>query len=158
MSVGPRVVFTRFVTRDSPKLTPWTAHRDRLIGRAGASVAGSSLDHDVAIVWQLVSGNNRQLGRGADVHGSFESAAETARSVVESAGDLTLAAVSEAGRGLYGWYAVLEGTPVMTCARWYTTERDRHQSGALALSAIARAELAVGTRLMDPALMREGSR
>jgi hypothetical protein len=158
MSVGPRVVFTRFLTRDSPKLNPWVEHRDRVIDIASVSLVPAIrdlADGAVAVVWQLVSANNRQLARSAQVHASFESAAGSAQQIVDMSAELVLTRASEQGRGMYGWYAAIENDPVMTCARWYTTDRDREQAGALAVTAIAVAQLGAGARLMDPALLRE---
>lgn len=104
-------------------------------------------------MWQLVSANNRQLGRGVGVHATFELARAHAQQVVEAASALTLEHVSESDRGVYGWFATLEGEPVMTCARWYLTDRDRRHSGDLAKRSIALATLHAGSRLSDPSLM-----
>lgn len=150
MSVGPRIVFVRFIDGDSPKLAPWIAHVARVLGpifRRQPSAKEEGL-----LVWQLVSGNNRQLARSVAVHDSFESATASARAVVESGMRLSVEAVSEAGRGVYGWYASLDGDPVMTCARWYVNDRDRRNSIDLALKSVAVATLHSGSRLTDPAL------
>jgi hypothetical protein len=151
MSVGPRIVFVRFINGDSPKLSPWIAHVARVLGPVFRRQPASG--GDGLLVWQLVSGNNRQLARSVDVHDSFEAASDSAHSIVHAASGLIVELVSEAGRGVYGWYASLDGTPVMTCARWYVTDRDRRHSIDLALRSVAVATLHTGSRLTDPALM-----
>ena len=169
MSVGPRVVFTRFLSSESPKLRPWMAHRGRVIDvatvRAVPTVVMTPADEggpaeptDTVVVWQLVSANNRQLARSAHIHTSFEAATTSARSIVESAVPLTVGLISEQGRGVYGWFASIDEAPVMICARWYATERDRRHSIQLALASIATAALHAGARLVDPALMRDSAR
>ena len=148
MSVGPRIVFVRFIDGDSPKLTPWVAHVARVLGpifRRQPSAQDGGL-----LVWQLVSGNNRQLARSVAIHDSFEAASASARAIVESGMSLSVESVSEAGRGVYGWYASLNGDPVMTCARWYVNDRDRRNSIELALKSVAAATLHSGSRLTDP--------
>lgn len=152
MSVGPRVVFVRFHTSESPKLTPWLAHLERVVGPPVAEALPMAGTRE-AIVWQLVSGNNRQLARGAIVHDSFEDAHANASAVVAAGDRLAVHLVSEAGRGVYGWRADLDDVPVITCSRWYLTDRDRRYSIEIALRSIAIATLHTGARLTDPALM-----
>jgi len=154
MPLGPRVVFVRFLNDESPKLTPWVAHATRVIGdRPVASASPASSTGEGRVVWQLVSANNRQLARGVGVHESFEHARTHASRVVDSGAELSIEFVSEAGRGVYGWYASLDGIPVMTCARWYLTDRDRRHSADLASRCISVAVLLAGARLTDPSLM-----
>ena len=151
MSVGPRVVFVRFPSGESPKLTPWVAHIERVVGDVSRPER-VSLQPD-RVVWQLVSANNRELARGSEVHSSFSDAHSTAAQVVAASDRLALEFVSEAGRGVYGWYVSIDGKPVMTCARWYLTDRDRRNSIEIALRSISAATLHAGARLTDAALL-----
>ena len=158
MTVGPRIVFTRFVSGDSPKLQPWISHLKRTL-RTNAHHAIPALDglQTGAVVWQLVSGNSRQLGRSSRIFGSFESASADAQRIIARAADLETVLISEHLRGVYGWYAAIDGEPAVTSARWYETERDRARSIALALTSLATAALQPGSRLVDASLMREGT-
>jgi hypothetical protein len=151
MAVGPRIVFVRFQSAESPKLTPWLAHVSRVVGltaRATVPVVGDS-----RVVWQLVSANNRELARSVDVYGTFEAATVGAQHVVDSNANSVIEQVSESGRGVYGWFATVDGVPVMTCARWYVTDRDRRHSIEIARKAVVAATLHTGARLNLPALM-----
>ena len=152
MPVGPRVVFVRFTTSASPKLTPWITHAERVVGSTPSTSIAETTIGD-AVVWQLVSANNRQLARGAAVHPTFQEAHAHASAVVGSSDRLRLVLASEPGRGVYGWHATLDDQPAMTCSRWYLTERDRRYSIEVALRSIAVAVLHTGSRLADPALM-----
>jgi hypothetical protein len=153
MSVGPRVLFTRFVNGDSPKLQPWLDHLRRVVPLTDRPPTLAVDLMDSAVVWQLISGNNRQLGRSARIHSSYKRAADDARSAIESVHALDLVEVSEQFRGTYGWYATAAGDPIITCSRWYSTERDRQNAFALAMLSLSAAEMLGGARLMDPALM-----
>jgi hypothetical protein len=153
MSVGPRIVFVRFAAIDSPKLTPWLGHLQRVVG-LHSSVSAPHTDSGNVFVWQLMSANNRQLARSADVRDTVEVALADAREVVDSCRDLSIELVGEESRGVYGWYAAIEGRPVMTCARWYLSGRDRRHSIDIAMSAVETASLRPGVRSADPALGR----
>ena len=153
MTVGPRIVFVRFLSSDSPKLTPWRTHAARVLGQAVSETAQQSGDDESRLVWQLVSGNNRQLARSVGVFSSFEAATVEVQTVVDAGDNLDVHLTSEAGRGVYGWYANVAGQPVITCARWYFTDRDRRQAVDLALRSVPHAILHVGARLTDPALL-----
>lgn len=151
MSVGPRIVFIRFLSGDSPKLVPWVTHAERVAGESQLEAAEAT--EGGRVVWQLVSANNRELARGCYVHNTFEEARADAASVVGLTDGLEVALVSEAARGEYGWFATVDGRPVVTCARWYSTARDRQHSIELAIRSIPAATLHAGTRLTDRALM-----
>ena len=148
MSPGPRIVFTRFLSGDSPKLVPWVAHVRQVTG----STDESAEIEDNAIVWQLVSANNRHLARSVAIHASFEDAAASARAIVAASSALAVELVSQPTRGSYGWFAAHHGVPVMLCSRWYLTPRDRRHSIALALRSLDEAELHEGVRLVHPSL------
>jgi hypothetical protein len=154
MAAGPRLVFVRFPTPDSPKMKPWMTHIRRVLAGLEQTSPAAPLEHG-SIVWQLVSANNRQLARGTDIYDSFEDAYARLTEIVSATTSLTIGLVSEAGRGLYGWYLSSEGRPVATCARWYLTDRDRRNSIALALQSLAIATLGSGTRLTDATLMAD---
>lgn len=149
MSAVPRIVFVRFISADSPKLTPWIGHARRVINPEFPETEPAT----GTVVWQLVSANNRQLARGALVLDTFEDAHADAARAVEQHADLTIDFISEGRRGVYGWFGSLDGRPVITCSRWYVTDRDRRHSIELARRSLANAVLHTGARLNDPALM-----
>ncbi len=155
MSLGPRVVFVRFLDDESPKLKPWIAHASSVLSADSRSMPAATpgTSGEGSAVWHLVSANNRELARGVGVHATFEQARTHAERVVAAGSNLVIEPVSEPARGVYGWYASVDGEPVMTCARWYVTDRDRRHSAELAARSIAVAVLLAGSRLTDPTLM-----
>ncbi|MCU1423196.1 MAG: hypothetical protein JWN36_2847 [Microbacteriaceae bacterium] len=143
MSSCPRVVFLRFASADSPKLGPWKEHGRRVMGVAPAGTEPGS-----AVIWHLSSANNRMLGRSAAIYREVADAAESLRANVADFASWKIRLVGDEIRGNYGWYAAIDHEPVMICARWYTTERDRRHALDLALDSIVVADVSTGSRLV----------
>jgi hypothetical protein len=110
-----------------------------------------------AVIWHLSSANNRMLGRSARIYADVADAAASLRSNIQHFESWKIKFVGDEVRGNYGWYASVDHEPVMICARWYTTERDRRQALDLALDSIVVAEVQTGSRLVGAAA-RGGSR
>lgn len=156
MSIGPRVVFTRFVSRSSPKLDPWRDHAARVMGHGPIDVPvddDTADDDGSAIVWHLVSANNRMLARSAQIFHHADDAQKRAQSVVANATCLDVDFVGDESRGMHGWLARLDDSPVMTCARWYLSDRERRHSIELATASIAIALMRPGVRQIDAAVL-----
>lgn len=144
---GPRIIFTRFSNADSPKLVPWRVHRRRVIGSQGERVRSAADGPRLAVVWQLVSANNRELARGADIFDDFQDAVVSATEAVEfTATDGSVFPVSDEVRGSYGWYLNVFDFPAVVCSRWYVAERERRQSLQLTLESLPIATIASGAR------------
>lgn len=150
MTVGPRIVFTRFASSTSPKLRPWREHVRRVTGAAPA-VVGFDDESASVIVWNLVSANNRELGRGAQIFQRFDEAVLSAERII--AEDLVVVTVSGDRDGVYGWKAAFEGVTELVCSRWYQTDRDRQHSITIAMTALRGASLRAGARFNHPSLM-----
>ena len=147
MSVGTRIVFTRFVTIHSAKLIPWQEHTRRVAG-----VELLVIDESVtgpAIVWKLASANNRTLARSASIHLTFEEARNDAYRLVTDAAELEVRYASNELSGAYGWFLLDQGDPAVICSRWYSTSRDRNQALELARVALGSAVLESGARAID---------
>jgi hypothetical protein len=121
MSVGPRIVFTRFASSTSPKLTPWREHVRRVTG-AVPPLRGFEPESAPVIVWNLVSANNRELGRGTNIYQRFDDAVLDAQRLITECALLDVASVSGDRDGFYGWRASYNGTAELVCSRWYQTE------------------------------------
>ena len=145
-------MFVRFANSESPKLAPWLSHAASI----NSAASSSPLPTHELVVWHLVSANNRELARGFGVHASFDEARAIAASLVSAKGTLVAELVNESARGVYGWYASLDGVPAVTCARWYASDRDCKQSMKLALQSLPVASLNAGARLAHPELMVGG--
>jgi hypothetical protein len=157
MPAGPYITFTRFASAGSPKLRPWHQHQAHVIG-ASLDVATVLSSDCAVVVWQLVSGNNRILGRGAHTFATIEESAMDAEITVREAAALTVTRVGEPSRGSYGWYLALDGDPALICSRWYATERDRRYTIAHAIEALPVAVLRTAVRTIHPDLMTQASR
>jgi hypothetical protein len=149
MTVGSRIVFMRFATARSPKLQLWIDHFDRVVGRDAGLPALPADNADAgAYVWHVISPNNRMLARGASVHGVLQEAVEDTARLQSVSQEMQFKLVFDKLRGLYGWYASVDGIVALTCARWYLTERDRRSSMELVVMSLSVAILRPGTRLV----------
>jgi hypothetical protein len=138
---GPRIIITRFPPAQIARLQLWNQHSERVIGFAPGLPA--DLD-DGGAVWHLSAGNNRMVARGARVFSTHDEARENAEEVVRDRIKLTSRMVKHGGSAIYGWWAQLGDRPVLTCARWYSTERDRRTSLRLALLVLDEAVIVSG--------------
>lgn len=144
---GSRVIFTRFTNAESVKLRPWREHRRNVVGAGGEPTRKIAEGARYAVVWQLISANNRELARSADVFDDFEDAVLSAREAVDlvsTHGEVV--PVSSDQMGTYGWYVRILGHPAVICSRWYAAERDRQQAVRLTLQSLPTAQLAAGAR------------
>lgn len=144
---APRIIFTRFANAESPKLTPWREHRRRVIG-ATVETGRPVVDADrLAVVWQLVSANNRELARSADIFDDFQDAVVSATEAVEYVTSNGAAVpVGDERSGVYGWYITVFNFPTVVCARWYVAERERQHAVRLTLESLPLAGIAAGAR------------
>lgn len=144
---GSRVIFTRFTNAESVKLRPWREHRRKVVGATVEPVRTSADGSRYAVVWQLISANNRELARSADEFDAFEDAVLSAREAVDLVKEHgVMMPVSSDQMGTYGWYISILGHPVVICSRWYASERARQHAARLTLESLPVAELAAGAR------------
>jgi hypothetical protein len=123
MSIGAKIQYIRVAPAEEARMNAWAHHVSRLTGTPAVTLP----DHPVYL-WHLVAGNHRVLARGAGARASLELAQADVAAVVEAREQLVPRMVRlEASRG-YGWMLLRDGEPVLTCARWYTMERNRRDS------------------------------
>ncbi|MFP3461105.1 hypothetical protein R5O87_09670 [Arthrobacter globiformis] len=102
-------------------------------------------------VWRLVSGNHRELGRGAGTFDTQALAVTHAQSLIDEAHRLSVSFVRHAGTGKLGWYAGLGYRPLLLAPAWYGTTRDCERSAATALVALQAA-------VISPSVVKYGPR
>ncbi len=154
MSAGARVQFIRVAPIDAARMTSWIHHVARLTGAPAAAVP----DHPV-FVWQVLAANHRVLARGANALDSLDEAKADVTAVVDAREHLAARMVRlESNRG-YGWLLLRDIAPVLTCARWYTMERNRRESlnnarmglDLLAMASLLAFDVAVAADVTVPA-------
>lgn len=139
MTNGPRVVYLTMPATDPVRHARWVGHGRQLIGMGPEGLSLIQADGSAGfVVWHLVSANHRTLARGADLYPDRPTAERAVKSLSTSAPALKIHLVSRRQPGVYGWYATHAGAPILTCARWYESERTRRESIELALAALAR--------------------
>jgi len=142
----PRIVFTCFASSDLAILDPWREHRGRVVGSAGEPGRSVGAAEAPAVVWQLVSANNRELARSADIFDDYEDAVISANEAVQFAGSDGVVPTSDPLTGGYGWYIRVLGHPAVVCGRWYLAERERRHALRLTLESMPLARLTPGAR------------
>ncbi len=125
MSTGARFQFIRIDPTDQIRMASWIHHISRL---TGAPAEQASVVDGPVYVWTLAAGNHRVLARSASGFASVDEGWADIEKLVEARDTLAPRMVRlESSRG-YGWLLLDDGTPAMTCARWYAMERDRRES------------------------------
>jgi hypothetical protein len=160
MPTGARIVVTTFASVSSPKIVPWREHSSRVAGVVLGDVAGvanrptawtpGELSHPA--VWHLASPNHRMLARSVGVFDSALEAVDDATGVLGEHAELETVLVRDRVGSSLGWFLRTGERPVISCARWYATDRDRRKSLDSALEALAGAELAPLHRASHPHL------
>lgn len=103
------------------------------------------------VVWRLITGNHRELGRGVGLFPSYAAASANASAAQEWARELSVTFVQSQLTREFGWYASLRDRPVLMGSAWYPTVKERDRSALAAL------ELLGGARLLET-VIRHGSR
>lgn len=140
-----RIIFTRFASTNSLKMRPWHEHRRRVIDDGRLERDLPETDESI-VVWQLVTANNRELARSADVFTDFITAHHSVVDQVRAGGQSSAVPVSDERRGGYGWYLTVDERPSVICSRWYVADRERRQAMELAVASISTAKIALGAR------------
>lgn len=123
MAVGAKVHFIRVEPHEEARMSSWLHHLTRLTGSTGMPIP----DHPV-YVWQLLAANHRVLARGAAFRDTLDEAKGDVTALVAGREHLAARMVRlESTRG-YGWMLLRDGSPALTCARWYAMERNRRES------------------------------
>ena len=143
---GPRIVFMRFASSNSVKLRGWREHRASVLG--SSFVGDHAIEPGSAVIWRLVSSNNRELARSAELFTHFQDALDSARDASAGVDDSIVRHVSDDRHGLYGWYLTRSDTPVAVCSRWYQADRERRHAVAMATEGLAKATFADGARAL----------
>ncbi|WP_160423221.1 hypothetical protein [Agromyces seonyuensis] len=153
-----RVTFSRFSGPNDPMLEAWRRFR----GRFGIIDPGPQPDAAELVVWRLYASNNRELARGARLHGSADEARDAVAELRASRSQLGIQLVRGPEAGMFGWLAELGGVPVVTGARWYPASVCA-DAAALAVALLPAAEPAEGwqplgrgvrARVVEPAVWR----
>ncbi|WP_213450684.1 hypothetical protein [Rhizomonospora bruguierae] len=99
------------------------------------------------ILWVLVSPNNRQLGRGADLHGTY---AACRQAVLDLRGSYRRAVAVELTLGTTGqwsWRVEVDGVPVAVASRLYLRGRECSYNLERFLEAVPAADVTAGVRI-----------
>lgn len=105
-------------------------------------------------VWHLAGSNHRMLARSVAVFESAAAAVADATAVLADVTALDPRLVRDLNGSALGWFLRRDDEPVIACARWYSTDRDRRKSLLAALEALVIATVAPVARVSHPQLGR----
>jgi hypothetical protein len=91
--------------------------------------------------WRLLGGNNRDLGRSAQVFSGPDECRAAVKEVRGRAGDLVAVILVEADSGMWTWRLELDGSVVAVAARPYYRQREGQYNLSQFLAALADAAL-----------------
>ena len=151
---GPRITFTVFRSMEDPMLRSWVRFRSPMVGSSVPDELhalgrgedpprrGRQTEAAEPGFWRLLASNNREVGRSYLLYRSFDHARAHVQQVQAQPDALAVAFVSGPHNGARGWVVTFQGTPVMTCARWYDSTSARASAAAGALAALPTAHVA----------------
>lgn len=106
-------------------------------------------------IWRLISGNHRELGRGAGTFPSQVLAARHAQSAIDHASALQVSFIQHPDTRAYGWYAGYGIRPLLLAPAWFGTARDCERSAASALLALQDATISAAVAKHGPRYVAE---
>jgi hypothetical protein len=137
----------------------WLVHEESILSALnGGSAIRRPLTDWVAgapwVVWRLLSGNNREIGRGVGVYGSLTAARTAAeRAMVES--ERAQPAYVFDRRSSHGWCLRLAGEALVVSPLWHRSRRSNRLNLATVRVTLGRAEVNnVATQLGGVSRMR----
>jgi hypothetical protein len=118
----------------------------------------SDLSRATGVSWRLLGGNNRELGRSAQVFGGLEACHLSALAIQRRVGAATPELRSEAATGRWTWQLRLDGEPVAVAGRAYLRLRECQYNLAQFIAfapaaGVAHVTVGRGSQPTDPAVI-----
>jgi hypothetical protein len=120
-------VHERVATRGVPPLIGhWLQHEQAMLAalRAPRTVPPSTgwKPGSASVVWRLLSGNNREVGRGVGVYPTIAAARAVAERAVAEA-EFAEALLAFDRESAHGWCLRLDGVPMVIAPGWHRSRR-----------------------------------
>ena len=159
----PNCVFLSLGSTKDRRFAGWAAFRNaigaaRIVGETPVpahSPVDAQAGQSAVGVWRLLASNNRELARSWRAYPSFESASAEVARLQERVDALQIAVVRGESASHYGWFAMLDGEPVISSGRWFGASSTSQHSAETAIAELA---LATITEAAAPAVAQSKSR
>ncbi|NQX36537.1 hypothetical protein [Herbiconiux sp. VKM Ac-2851] len=163
----PYFVFSTLHSDNSATMQSWVRFRTHIqsvhpiVARPDAGVlptspAGSKpAASGIASYWRLLASNNREVARSYFLYSSFTRARVHVEQLLDAPDALSIVTLMGADIRTHGWYATLDGVPVMTCSRWYGGSSAAYDAARATVKALGTAVIVDGTR--RPAMIPAGA-
>ncbi len=99
--------------------------------------------------WRVHALNNRELARSALLYPSIPAAREHASHVARQIARVTISTFIMTSARSIGWYATLDGEPIMMCARWYEGTSVASQAASKSVAVLASVAATVSPRPVE---------
>lgn len=151
---GRVAFFTHESRRDvPPAIEKWQLHETSVLTNLTtpvrlvplATVRGSSR---AWVVWRLLSGNNREIGRGVGAHATLESARRAAELAVASA-DGAEALLAFDRKSAHAWCLQFDATPLIIAPAWHRSRRTNRLNLEIVRATLGRADLNGAVTALD---------
>lgn len=179
MSASPCILFVAFPQGEEAPLHGWSRFRE-LVQTGGGDFAQSRGSETATVepgadpqqfgtaragIWRMIASNNRELARSSFLYDSFVKAQSHILHLKENTAGMVVTVVTGPTAGTHGWYVSIDGTPVMTCGRWFRTAPSCHAAAegtieAFRLAVVAddpRRAVLAGRRWSRPGTAAQGA-
>ena len=132
---GALISFSSFATPSDRGAYGW--RRSAAAVRDQAGLIPPHIDEVERAYWRLHAANNRELARSVRLYASVREAREHAVAVSAGLARVHATTYPVSSARSVGWYATIDGEPVMMCARWYQSSTLAAQSAARSIAVLA---------------------
>ena len=145
MSGVPSFAFVTFGSASDRRLAGWTAFRDSIltataIGDVPPVLVSASTNVPPPVgIWRLLASNNRELARSWVAYPSCDAARADVTRLQSAVSSLAVTVVRGRSASHYGWFATLDGVPVISSGRWFGALSTSAHSAATTLADFAHA-------------------
>ncbi|MBM7472208.1 hypothetical protein [Subtercola frigoramans] len=161
MSASPCIVFSAFRTNSEPMIRAWSAFRQQVkvgekttatntaaqntaeptraqltLSEPPATRTPSTAAPSQSGIWRLLASNNREVARSSYLYTSFVAARGHVLYLQQSVDDMQITIVNGPTAGTHGWFASIDSSAVMTCARWYGASASSLEAAVTTLAAL----------------------
>jgi hypothetical protein len=151
------VVFSAFRSNTDPAFIGWVSFREQIHAGSGtttpmpvpygpAAPPHPGMEPAAAAtapfgIWRLLATNHREVGRSSFLYRSGAGARAHARQLQSLIEGKAVTVMSGPLAGTHGWFIEIDGSPVMTSARWYGSSATSYEAATGAIEALKNATI-----------------
>jgi hypothetical protein len=163
----PVVVFSTFRSEAEPTMRSWARFRNQIksahphdengYSESTLGKVHASQSRQTGTFWRLMAPNHRELARSYFLYSSLATARNHVIKLIEQVDQISVLTLRGEEVRTHGWYATIDGEPVMTCGRWYEGSAASISAAAGSLRSLAAAVVSETGRSTDPRRLMSAS-